>query len=211
MKSTRVRVILAVVAAGAALTACSPSQAGAAAIVGDRRISTSELNADVREYEKAMSEAGVSRGQLRLPGSIPQAVLGNKIFISQIDQIGARSGITVTAAEVEALIAQVLQQQQGATVDQLALNNAVPPSELNALVRASLIQQKLMAKYGAGQDEASQQAAGQKLAAEVQKIAPVTRSPRYGEANPQAQAQDGSDSFIESDRFGALPGAAESR
>ncbi|MBB5962734.1 SurA N-terminal domain-containing protein [Planomonospora venezuelensis] len=206
MKSTRVRVILAVMAAGAALTACSPLQAGAAAIVGDQRISTSELSADVREYEKVMTEAGVSAGQLQLQGSIPQALLGSKIFISQLDQLGARDGVAVTPAEIEALIAQVLQQQQGATKEQLAINNAVPPSELNALVRASIVQQKLMAKYGAGQDQASQQAAAQKLAQEAQAAFPITRNPRYGEPNPQAQSA--ADAIIESNRFGALPAAA---
>nr|BFE83669.1 hypothetical protein GCM10020093_062700 [Planobispora longispora] len=72
VKSTRVRVILAVVAAGAALTACSPSQAGAAAIVGDQRISVSELSADAEEYQAAMAKAGLSAQQLQLQGSIPR-------------------------------------------------------------------------------------------------------------------------------------------
>ncbi|GIH99081.1 SurA N-terminal domain-containing protein [Planobispora takensis] len=207
MKSTRVRVILAVVAAGAALTACSPSQAGAAAIVGDQRISTSELNADVKEYEKAITTAGVSRQQLQIRGSIPQAILANLIVISQFDQLGARNGVTVTQAEVESFLAQVLQQRQGSTREQLAVSIGVPPSDLDRLVRASLVEQKLMAKLGAGQDEASQQAAAQKLSEEA-KAVPVTRNPRYGENNPQPQAQDGSDFFIENNRFGALSGPA---
>ncbi|WP_176728613.1 SurA N-terminal domain-containing protein [Planobispora rosea] len=203
MKSTRVRVTLAVVAAGVALTACSPSQAGAAAIVGDQRISVSELSADAKEYEAAMDKAGISAAQLQLPGSVPQALLESKVFISQLNQLGARNGITVTPAEIEALLAQALQQQQGMTLDQLAVSATVAPSELRELVRASVIQQKLMAKFGAGQDQASQQAANQKLAQEAQKAVPVTRSPRYGEPNPQGGG------LVESNRFGALPGASQ--
>ncbi|GIH77232.1 hypothetical protein [Planobispora longispora] len=202
MKSTRVRVILAVVAAGAALTACSPSQAGAAAIVGDQRISVSELSADAEEYQAAMAKAGLSAQQLQLQGSIPQVILENKVFISQLDQLGARNGVTAAPSEIEALIGQALQQQQGMTLDQLALTATVPPSELNAFVRANVIHQKLMSKFGAGQDEASQQAASQKLAEEAVKVVPVTRNPRYGEPGPQG-------GLVESSRFGALPEASQ--
>nr|BFE83668.1 hypothetical protein GCM10020093_062690 [Planobispora longispora] len=104
-------------------------------------------------------------------------ILENKVFISQLDQLGARNGVTAAPSEIEALIGQALQQQQGMTLDQLALTATVPPSELNAFVRANVIHQKLMSKFGAGQDEASQQAASQKLAEEAVKVVPVTRNP----------------------------------
>ncbi|WP_189235590.1 SurA N-terminal domain-containing protein [Planomonospora parontospora] len=208
MKSTRVRVILAAVAVGATLTACSPAQVGAAAVVGDQRISSSELEADVKEYEAAVVASGLNKSQLQLRGSVPQAVLTNVIAIEQLDQLGARKGVTVTEAEVDAFLNQIATQggqTQRMPDEQIAVNVGVPPSKLRDLVRITLVERKLLAGLGAGQDEASQKAASQKLAQEAATIE-VVRSPRYGVANPQSQG--GADSYVDAGRFGAVPASS---
>ncbi|MFC4058444.1 SurA N-terminal domain-containing protein [Planomonospora corallina] len=185
MKSTRVRVILAAVAAGVTLTACSPSQVGTAAIVGGERISSSELNAGVKEFEEALTRTGMG-GQIQTPA--PQAVLGGLISIEQISQLGERNGVTVTETEIDDFLTSVrtelAKQGRQLTDEQLALNNGLPPSKLRDLVRISIIQDKMMKGFGAGEDEASRQAASQKFAQETQTIK-VVQNPRYAAADPQ--------------------------
>ncbi|GAA3126352.1 SurA N-terminal domain-containing protein [Planomonospora alba] len=198
------RVILAAVAAGAALTACSPAQAGAVAIVGGERISAGELDAGVKEFEAARARTGGDTSGLR--GSVPQAVLSNLISIEQVGQLSERNGVTVTESEIDGFLAQYRSQAgQQVTDEQIAVSVGAPPSKLRDLVRITLAEQKLLQRFGAGQDDASRQAASQKLAKEAETIK-IVRNPRYGVVNPQAQS--GADYYVDAGRFGRLQAAS---
>ncbi|SNT41707.1 peptidyl-prolyl cis-trans isomerase SurA [Streptosporangium subroseum] len=202
MKSTRVRVILAVAAAGVALTACSPSQAGAAAIVGKDRISAGELDKNVREYEAALAKANVSASQLQFPGSIPQVVLFQLATSAQRAKVAESKGITVTEAEID----QVISGGGGAAqYEQQMLQQAVAPSKTREFTRASLLITKLMAKYGGGTDEAAIQKGQVQVIKDLQSV-PITWNPRYGTINEQRSEQQ-PNLFVESARFGAVPAA----
>ncbi|WP_371782945.1 SurA N-terminal domain-containing protein [Streptosporangium subroseum] len=203
MKSTRVRVILAVAAAGVALTACSPSQAGAAAIVGKDRISSGELNKTVQEYEAALAKANVSASQLQFPGSVPQVVLFQLATSAQRAKVAESKGITVTEAEID----QVISSGEGgaAAYEQQMLQQAVPPSKTREFTRASLLITKLMAKYGGGTDEAAIQKGQVQVIKDLQSV-PITWNPRYGTINEQRSEQQ-PNLFVESARFGAVPAA----
>lgn len=202
MKSTRVRVILAVAAAGVALTACSPSQAGAAAIVGKDRISAGELDKNVREYEAALAKANVSASQLQFPGSVPQVVLFQLATSAQRAKVAESKGITVTDAEID----QVISGGGGAAqYEQQMLQQAVAPSKTREFTRASLLITKLMAKYGGGTDEAAIQKGQAQVIKDLQSV-PITWNPRYGTINEQRSEQQ-PNLFVESNRFGAVPAA----
>jgi hypothetical protein len=203
VKSTRVRVILAVAAAGVALTACSPSQAGAAAIVGKDRISAGELDKNVREYEAALAKANVSASQLQFPGSVPQVVLFQLANSVQRAQVAESKGITVTEAEID----QVISGSEGgaAGYEQQLLQQAVAPSKMREYTRSTLLITKLMAKYGGGTDQAAIQKGQAQVIKDLQSL-PITWNPRYGTINEQRSEQQ-PNLFVESARFGAVPAA----
>ncbi|MCT9931595.1 SurA N-terminal domain-containing protein [Planotetraspora sp. A-T 1434] len=202
MKSYRVRVAAAVVAAGVALSACSPMQAGAAAIVGKDRITSSDLNAEIQAYRKDLAANKIPEDQLGLHMSVPQLVLLNMANGRQFAEFGRQKGITVTETEIEQGKRAIVEGQGGqASMDQILLANGIPLSEGNNAIRALVIRQKLMVQLGAGNDQQSQQAASLKVAQEADTAVPVTYSPRYGKFDPQQ-------GFVADDRFGAVAPAA---
>ncbi|MFD0885669.1 SurA N-terminal domain-containing protein [Streptosporangium algeriense] len=206
MKSTRLRVILAVAAAGAALTACSPGQAGTAAVVGGERISTGELDSSVKEYEQALAKANVSPADLQFPGSVPQVVLFQLATAKQYTKAAERQGITVTEAEIDQVIAASGGETQH---EQRMLQQAVAPSHSREFTKAGLMLTKLMAKYGGGADEAALQR-GQAQAIKDLQAVKVTWSPRYGTLNNNRSEQS-PQLFVDAGRFGAIPPAEQAQ
>ncbi|MEV7007121.1 SurA N-terminal domain-containing protein [Streptosporangium sp. NPDC051022] len=202
MKSTRVRVLLAVAAAGAALTACSPGQAGAAAIVGGDRISSSELDSSVREYEGELAKLNVSPSQLQLPGSTSQIVLFQLVTAKQYTKAAESQGVTATDAEIDQEIAKLGGEGQ---YEQRLLQQAVAPSHAREYVKARVLINNLLAKYGGGTDDASRQKGEPQVIKDLQAV-PVTWNPRYGKLNTE---QTQGSLFVDAGRFGAVPAAAQ--
>jgi peptidyl-prolyl cis-trans isomerase SurA len=187
VKSNRGRVLLAAAAAAAALTACAPLHAGAAAIVGDHRITTGELNDDVAALRSEMKAAGVDETQLRLPTSLRQRVLSNLVFTEQYAQIGAERGVTATDAEVDAMMKNFEQRAGNLPFDKLALMNGLTKEQGRDYVRSAVIQSKLAQQLGA----TTQADLDKKLGPD-----PVIKyNPRYG--TPDAQG-----GFTLLERFG---------
>jgi hypothetical protein len=92
----------------ALLAACSPVKMGAAAIVGDQRITTSSLDTQVSNLQDAAKPYGAA---LPLPAAdMPQAVLSWLIRFSIMDQATASAGVSVTAADVQAGVASIQAQ-----------------------------------------------------------------------------------------------------
>jgi hypothetical protein len=203
VKSTRVRVIVAVAAAGVALTACSPTQAGAAAVVGGDRISSNELDGNVREFEAALAKVNVSVADLKFPGSLPQVVLFQLATAKQYTKVAESKGVTVTDAEIDQVISATGGQAQH---EQQMLQQAVAPSQSRDFTRAKLLMTKLMAKYGGGSDQAALQR-GQEQAIKDLASVKITWNPRYGQINAQP-SQEQPNIFLDSGRFGAGPAAA---
>ncbi|WP_248961676.1 SurA N-terminal domain-containing protein [Sphaerisporangium perillae] len=192
MKSNRVRVLLATVAAGVALTACSsPVQVGTAATVGGDRISSGQLNTEVREYQAALKQAKISEAALKMP-SIPRAVLLQLITFRQFEQLAQRNGLTVTEGDVDKFITE-----QGGIekIGPASLGQGVPPSETRRWIRAAVIYQKSLERFGANlADQNSVQAAQAKLFGQMDTI-PIKVSHRYG-------TWDSQQGLIDEARFG---------
>ncbi|GIH25392.1 lipoprotein [Acrocarpospora phusangensis] len=185
------RVLLAMVVAAATLTACGPLQVGAAATVGDQRITSEQLDSGVRDFQAAMTAAKIPADQVQLPGSVPQAVLLQLANINQFTQVAVNNGVIISEGDIDTFIAQ---QGGKAAVDQALLGRGVPPSLVRDWLRASIGAQQMITKLGGGSDEAATAAGQQKLAVEAEKI-PVKFNPRYGTFDP-------TQGWIASTRFG---------
>jgi SurA N-terminal domain len=84
----------------AVLAACSPVQAGAAAIVGNQRITVSSLDSQVSNLKEAAAPYGSS-----IPlttAEMPTDVLSWLIRFAVMDQVAAANGISVTEAQSQA-------------------------------------------------------------------------------------------------------------
>ncbi|TDD52848.1 hypothetical protein E1286_08215 [Nonomuraea terrae] len=197
MKSIRVAVAAAAVAM--ALTACSsPMQAGAAAVVGKERISTSELNEDTQAYLAALKRANLDESAL---GGVPasQIVLQRLVNVSVSRQLAARYKVQVSESEVDAALRDP-GQFESPEINLLA--NGVTPTDARDYGRAIVGLSKLQQQFGG-------QAGQQRLTQEFISIKPVF-SPRYGALNPQ-RTQENPALFVDTGRFGKLTQQAQAQ
>jgi SurA N-terminal domain len=122
------------------LAACSPVKVGAAAIVGDQRITTSALDTQVSNLQTAAKPYG---SEISLSAAdMPAAVLSWLIRFQVSDQVAANAGISLSAAQVQAGIANINSQassaasQDGLSSPQAALLDAgISPQMLPDLGR----------------------------------------------------------------------------
>jgi hypothetical protein len=113
---------------------------GAAAIVGNQRITTSALDTQVADLQ---ASAAPYAGKVQLTAAqMPTAVLSWLVRFSIMDQLAASAGISVTQAQVQVGIADIKSQavsaasQEGLRSSQAALVNAgISPQMLPALGR----------------------------------------------------------------------------
>jgi hypothetical protein len=114
-RGRRAAVLAAGLGAGAVLAACSPVQAGAAAIVGNQRITVasvdtqvSDLQASLKHYNGILQQinAGLQQQQLPVFGEpLSRLVLNWQINFALINQMAAADGISVTPAQGAAALA----------------------------------------------------------------------------------------------------------
>ncbi len=120
------------------LAACSPVKMGAAAVVGDQRITQSAVDTAVSNLQTAAKPYG---SEITLTAAqMPAAVLTWLIKFQIGDQVAASRGISVTQAQIQAGVANINTQaaqaasQGGLSSPQAALLNAgVPPQMLTDL------------------------------------------------------------------------------
>jgi peptidyl-prolyl cis-trans isomerase SurA len=92
------------------LSACGTTQFGAAAIVGNQRISQSDLSTQVTNLQNAAKPFG---NQVQLPAAqMPAAVLSWLIKFKIQDQSATAASISVTSAQVQEGIVSIEQQAQ---------------------------------------------------------------------------------------------------
>jgi SurA-like protein len=126
------------VGACAVLAACSPVKTGAAAIVGDQRITVSSLDTQVSNLQTAAAPYG---SQVQLTSSqMPAAVLSWLIRFAIQDQVTASAGISLTQQQVQAGVASINSQAQSAAASNglssaqaVLLSAGVSPQMLPAL------------------------------------------------------------------------------
>lgn len=161
--SKRRRRVAALGAAGlgacAVLAACSPVQAGAAAIVGNQRITVSSLDTQVSNWQTAAKPYGSSLQVTT--ANAPAAVLSWLVRFAVMDQVAASNGISVTDAQSQAglsALSAVAAQNGASSTSQLLIANGISP-QMFPLVGRYEAQQDAFARKGNGGQEPTSTAA----------------------------------------------------
>jgi hypothetical protein len=163
----------------ALLSACQPGQTGAAALVGNDRLSESKVQDEAKATITAIgpsASAGID------PGTILDATVARFVHHELLARAAAQVGATVTQNEVDALLAPAIATagSRAALEQQAAQQASVPPAELDDYARDVVLETKVEPKLLPNGTAAQQQAALLALYAKLAKQDRVTVSPRYG-------------------------------
>ena len=141
-RSLRPAAVLLVALSAVALTGCDPQETGAAAVVGDIRISQGQVDVAVRETAETAGTVNEDAAPATVTYLVRQALL---------DEAAAREGIVVTDGQVDELIQSSITD---GNIDELYKSAAQqagrPPDGLEDYAREVLIEQELAAKLGDG-------------------------------------------------------------
>jgi len=176
--SRRPRLILVAAAAAAAilLSACGNQQAGAAATLGDTRISESTLSSEVQAVLVAKGQPATSVDE-----ALPPEILSRLITIELVDELAAREGIAVTQGQIDEQLANY-EGQAGdrAAVEKLFIEQGVAPSQIESIVKLNIQAQELgIAIAPNGSAEEQGQAVVDAVIALSEEL-DTTVSPRFG-------------------------------
>jgi peptidyl-prolyl cis-trans isomerase SurA len=166
-------------------------QAGAAAVVGNERITTSQLNTDTQEYIAALKRAKLDESAL---GGVPAShiVLQRLVNVAASRQLIERYRVQVTQSEIDTALKNP-GQFQSPEINLLA--SGVSPADAEDYGRVLVGLTKLQQQFGG---ESGRERLGKELGA----IKPIF-NPRYGALNPQP-SQENPSVFVDTGRFGKL-------
>ncbi|MFA1545196.1 hypothetical protein [Actinomadura chokoriensis] len=199
MPGKSVKAAVAVVLAAGALAGCGGSpQVGAAALVGDDRITVTELSHTVRDW-RTQFRADPAANELRANagGAAPQYAADSEsdlqgaltllINFRVADKVADRAGVKVTGGQVDTAV-QALNQQGGA--EAVTLASGLPRAHTRDLARLVATQIAVMQRFGADVNNrlspATQQA-GRQWNELFQRTADgmhIEVNPRYGTYDP---------------------------
>lgn len=174
----------AALAAVLAVTGCSPIKAGAAATVGNQRITTSELDSGVNRLINDVHLAGQEAGQ---SAELTRFVLADQVTGRLSEIAASQLGISVTTTQVDALERQV--EANPTTALESVYTEAASQGhgeDLRQYARIAALRQMIadrVAPGDTGSDQSAQTARAQKLnnyLAGVSDKVKVSVNPRYG-------------------------------
>ncbi len=135
--------------AGFALVGCGQNLAGSAAVVGEQRLTDSQL-----------ADAATTLTQrLGIPESpqVSQALISRWVVAELVDELAARRGVDVTKGEVDAAIADEEERAGGReALEQGALQSGVLPDQIPDVVRTSLLVEAISKTTITGEDPTGQ-------------------------------------------------------
>jgi hypothetical protein len=207
---------VAALGAGVLLAACAPVQMGAAAIVGNQRITQSALDAQVSNLQSAVAKYPAGEVQLT-SAQMPQAVLGWLVKFAIMNTAATSAGVTVSNSQIQQGEVSIQQQaQQYASESGLPsatlvlLSTGVPPQLLNSLGKYQAQELELAMKANGGklpttQDQSNTvDAALTKSTCQAAKSLSIRINPQYGRFDySQYTVVDGPD--VLSKAVGASP------
>jgi len=159
------------------LSACGgPVAASSAAIVGQQAVANTTLDNYVSDLHRALKQP-VDQTDFEAT----QAALNRLILETLVDQSGAKLGIVITDADIQAAIATAEASLGGR--DQLLaalLESQIPPSAINNAFRLSLTLAKMGPVLVPGTDTNAQQQAVYDYVLKLATDVGVTPNPRYG-------------------------------
>jgi hypothetical protein len=177
-----VKKILALVAVAATFVLTGCSQVGAAATVGDTKITQATVQGSIDSILAERAKVDTTQMQLETGESLNRGQLRFHLLSTLLREVGAELKLTVSKAEIDTRRASILDQVGGAASLPTALVNAgIAPEDLDIYIEAisysDKIGQKLVAA-GVTQDQVGTEL--QKLVVAKAKELGVTVNPRYG-------------------------------
>jgi len=147
--------ISAAIAAAPLLTACgNDAHPGAAAVVGDQRITVAQLENRVSEVRDAQRAAVPDEAQyqqvIAKTGTLARDTLQNMVLDRVLHRAAGDEGVTVSRHEIQQMRAGLEQQTGGAEALETAWlqEYGIAPARLDDNLRLQLEAQKLAAKLG---------------------------------------------------------------
>lgn len=177
---------LAIIAATALLlTGCS--QVGAAATVGDTKITQATVQGSVDSLLAERAKVDVTQMQLETGEALNRSQLRFHLLSKLLRALGKELKIEVTKAEIDTRRASILEQVGGASALPTALVSAgIAPADLDTYIEAISFSDKISkALIAAGLAEDQVGTEIQKLVVAKSKELGVTINPRYGKWNTE--------------------------
>lgn len=174
--------ILAVLTIASALLLTGCSQSNEAAIVGDFKITQTELQSSIDSVVAERTEVDTSQMQLETGEELNRGQLRFKILMHTFDEIAKELKIEVTSSEITAKKFELIQSVGGeAELPKNLVNAAIAKQDFDAYVRAIVISEQIsaaLAASGVPESEVSSRV-GELLSAKTKSLG-VTVNPRYG-------------------------------
>jgi hypothetical protein len=173
-----------VVATGLLLTGCS--NVDAALSLGDTKITTAELQANVDSILAERAKVDTTQMQLDSGETLLRNQLNFQLLLAGFAEIAEELDIQITSSEIAGRRAEIIEQVGGEEALPNALVSAsIAPEDLDGYLRAILTTQKLgEALSMTGVEEAEVQARIQELyVAKINELK-IKVSPRYGTWDP---------------------------
>jgi hypothetical protein len=164
-------VVIAFIASG-----CMSIHPGAAAVVGDDRISESQLTQQVQRVLRAQGRPVDTPSE-----ALVVTTLDRMITTSLVEQFADREGITVNQGELDATLANFTEASGGKEAfEELLIQQDLAPEDIDSLFRVNILAQKLgLALDPTGSPESQSAAIFAAIAAFSDEIGTQV-SPRYG-------------------------------
>ncbi len=182
MRTDRIRLVfVSAVISGVAVTAltltgCGAATAGAAAVVGDTRISEQTLTSKVQEVLVAQQKSPNTSD-----AALISAVLNRLVTSELVNILAAEKGVTVTQGAIDSTLQGYVEQAGGeAEVQNALLQRNVAPSQIEAFVRTNVLAQMLGQALAPTADIQGQSDAVVAAVIETSMVVGTEVSPRFG-------------------------------
>ena len=176
------------------LTGCS--QVGAAAALGDTKITQATVQGSIDSILAERAKVDTSQMQLETGESLNRGQLRFHLLSALLLAVGTELKLKVTKAEIDTRRASILDQVGGVAALPNALVNAgIAPADLDTYIEAISISDKIsqaLVAGGVAQDQVGTEL--QKLVVAKAKELGVTVNPRYGKWDPKVADVIASDS-----------------
>jgi hypothetical protein len=177
-----VKKILALVAVAATFVLTGCSQVGAAATVGDTKITQATVQGSIDSILAERAKVDTTQMQLETGEVLNRSQLRFHLLSQLLREVGSELKITVSKAEIDTRRASIIDQVGGAASLPNALVNAgIAPGDLDIYIEAISFSDKIGQKLtaaGVTQDQIGTEL--QKLVVAKAKELGVTVNPRYG-------------------------------
>ncbi|MQA06067.1 MAG: hypothetical protein GEV07_26245 [Streptosporangiales bacterium] len=167
----------------AVLAACGPVKMGAAAIVGDQRISAKEIDASARKVTELSPTATQQ-------GNVPAGLTLSRVLDLLIREQAKREGIGYSQGDVDKAIAKATDNAglRPGSVYKVPLVSGVqvqmPTADAREFAVSLYLQEQLVKRYAGADLRKGQQELAERLGALAEEIG-VQVNPRYGDFDPR--------------------------